>query len=88
MTAAVFVTALVVTVNVAVVLPADTVTLPGTVAAEVKLLESVTTAPPEGAGPDSVTVPVEGAGPVTVVGFRVSEFSVGAVIVKTAVATA
>ena len=52
-------TVLVVAVNVAVVAFAATVTLAGTVAAEVLLLERVTTAPPDGAGPFSVTVPVE-----------------------------
>src|SRR2546422_8741493 len=52
------VTALVVTVNVTLVAPTGTVTLAGTVAAEL-LLDSVTCAPPSGAGPFSVTVPVE-----------------------------
>jgi hypothetical protein len=47
-----------VTVNVAVVAFAATVTLAGTVAAAVLLLVSVTTAPPVGASPSSVTVPV------------------------------
>jgi hypothetical protein len=58
----------VVTVNVAEVLPAATVTLAGTVAAAVLLLERVTTAPPVGAAPLSVTVPVELFPPTTVVG--------------------
>ena len=53
------VTTLVLTVKVALVAPAGTVTLEGTVAAAVLLLESVTCAPPAGAGPLSVTVPVE-----------------------------
>ena len=65
-------TTLVVTVNVALVAPAGTVTLPGTVAAEL-LLDSVTCAPPAGAAPSSVTVPVELLPPVTVVGFTASE---------------
>jgi hypothetical protein len=65
-------TPLVVTVKVVDVLPAGTVTLAGTVAAELPL-ESVTTAPPVGAGELSVTVPVELAPPVTLVGFRLTE---------------
>lgn len=84
-TAVVVDTVLVVTVNVAVFCPAATVTLAGTVAAPVLLLDSVTAAPPDAAGPFSVTVPVDGAGPFTVVGLRVRELSVGAVTVKTAV---
>jgi hypothetical protein len=51
-------TLIVVTVNVVVVAFAATVTLAGTVAAPVLLLDSVTTAPPAGADPFSVTVPV------------------------------
>ena len=66
-------TALVLTVNVALVAPAATVTLDGTVAAVVLLLKSVTTAPPDGAAPVSVTVPVEGFPPVTLVGFGETE---------------
>src|SRR2546422_5437036 len=66
------VTALVVTVNVTLVAPTGTVTLAGTVAA-VLSLDSVTCAPPAGAGPFSVTVPVEFPPPVTVVGFSASE---------------
>src|SRR5256885_10441473 len=56
------VTALVVTVNVALLAPAATVTLAGTVAVDVLLLR-VTAAPPVGAGPLSVTVPVEDCTP-------------------------
>jgi hypothetical protein len=67
------VTALVLTVNVALLAPAATVTVAGTVAVDVLLLERETTAPPVGAGPLSVTVPVEGDPPVTLVGFSVSE---------------
>jgi hypothetical protein len=66
-------TALVLTVNDALVAPAATVTLAGTLAAVVLLLESATCAPPVGAGPLSVTVPVEEFPPVTLVGFNESE---------------
>jgi hypothetical protein len=67
------ITALVLTVNVALVAPAATVRLAGTVAAAVLSLIRETDAPPLGAGPLSVTVPVEGDPPVTLVGFSVSE---------------
>src|SRR5258708_34937284 len=61
------------TVNVALVPPAGTVTLEDTLAAPLTLARA-TCAPPEGAGPLSVTVPVEDcAPPTTVVGFSVSE---------------
>jgi hypothetical protein len=63
----------VLTVNLALVAPADTVTPDGTVAVDVSLLESVTTAPPLGAGPLNVTVPVELFPPLTDVGLSVSE---------------
>jgi hypothetical protein len=73
------VTALVLTVKAALVAPAGTVTLEGTLAAAVLLLESVTCAPPMGAGPLNVTVPVEDcAPPITLVGLSVSEESVTA----------
>jgi hypothetical protein len=62
-------TALVLTVKDTLVAPAATVTLEGTLAAVVLLLESVICAPPVGAGPLSVTVPVEEFPPVTLVGF-------------------
>ena len=62
------VTPRVVTVNVAVVACAATVTFAGTVAAVVIELESVTTAPAGGALPVSVTVPVELFPPTTVAG--------------------
>src|SRR6267142_881854 len=65
------------TVKVALVAPAGTVTLEGTVAARL-LLESRTCAPPAGAGPLSVTVPVEDCvPPMTLVGFSSSEETVG-----------
>jgi len=70
-------TALVLTVNVALVAPSATVTLEGTVATDVSLLESATCAPPDGAGPLSVTVPVEEFPPVTLVGLNVREVRVG-----------
>ena len=68
-------TALVLTANVALVAPAATVTLAGTLAAVVLLLESATCAPPDGAGPLSVTVPVDEFPPVTLVGFSESNAS-------------
>ena len=72
------VTALVLTVNVALLAPAATVTLAGTVAVDVLLLDRETATPPLGAGPLSVTVPVEVCPPpVTLVGFSVSEERVG-----------
>jgi hypothetical protein len=67
----------VLTVNVALVAPAGTVTLEGTLAA-LLLLARVICAPPAGAGPLKVTVPVEDcAPPTTLLGFRVSEETVG-----------
>jgi len=67
----------VLTANVALVAPAGTNTLEGTPAAPL-LLESMTCAPPAGAGPLNVTAPVEYcAPPITLVGFSVSEETVG-----------
>ena len=66
-------TELVVTVNVAVVDPAATVTLAGTCAAVVLLLVNPTVAPPVGAAALNVTVPVDELPPVTLVGFRETE---------------
>ena len=68
-------TALVLTVKVALVAPARTVTVEGTLAAAVLLLERVTCAPPAGAGPLSVTVPVEEFPPVTLAGLKIIEES-------------
>jgi hypothetical protein len=76
-------TATVVTVNVALVAPAATVTFAGTVATDVLLLESVTTAPPVGAALFSVTVPVEVAPPVTDAGLTLSEEIAGGFTVTT-----
>src|SRR5438445_8470833 len=65
------------TVKVTLLLPAGTVTVEGTLAAAL-LLESVTCAPPAGAGPLSVTVPVDDcAPPTTLCGFNVSDAMVG-----------
>ena len=72
-------------VKLAVVAFAATVTLAGTVAADVLLLESVITAPPDGARPFSVTVAVEVVPPRTEVGFKETEVRVAAVTAKVAV---
>jgi len=66
----------VLTRKVALMAPAGTVTLEGTLAAPL-LVESVTCAPPAGAGPLSVTVALEDVPPITPVGFSTSEETVG-----------
>jgi hypothetical protein len=75
----------VVTVNVADFAPAATVTLLGTLAADVLLLDKLTVVA-DVAAALSVTVPVELEPPVTLVGFNVRELSavacVPAVIVR------
>jgi hypothetical protein len=71
--------------NVAVVLPAATVTLVGTVAAAVLLLDSVTTAPALCAGPVRVTVPVDVFPPRTELGLRATEDNASGVTVSVAV---
>src|SRR5712692_8249658 len=71
-----------VSVDVALVAPAGTVTpLAGTLAAAL-LLDRETRAPPLGAGPFSVTVPVEGLPPVTLAGFMVRESRERLLVVK------
>ncbi len=62
----------VVTVKLALVAPAATVALAGTAASAVLLLESATTAPPDGAALVNTTVPCDVPPPVTLVGFSVS----------------
>jgi hypothetical protein len=67
------VTGLEVTVKVALLTPDAMLTLAGTVAAAVLLLESVTTTPDDGAAALSVTVPWDVLPPTTLVGFSVNE---------------
>lgn len=74
----------VVTVNVALVAPAVTVTVEGTVAADVLLEVRATDVPPVGAGVPRVTVPVEGLPPTTDVGFRETAVTTGGVTVRVA----
>ena len=78
------VTLTVLTVKVAFVLPAATVTLAGTVLVE-ELSLSDTTTPPLGAALPNVTVPREVAPPTTLVGLRVRAVNVGALMVRVAV---
>ncbi len=73
-------TAMVVTVKLALVVPAGTVTLAGTVATALLLLVSVTTAPPEGAAALKVAVPVAEVGPTTLVGLTDNEDKLGAAV--------
>jgi hypothetical protein len=69
-------TALVVTLKLALLAPAGTVILAGTVVAP-ELSERDTTAPPLGAALLKVTLPVAAVPPVTLVGLRVNAESVG-----------
>ena len=78
-------TAFVLTVKVAVVVPAATVTLDGTVATAVLLLESWMVTPAGGAAPLRVTVPLDGLPPTTFGGFNFNEDKAGRVIVNVAV---
>jgi hypothetical protein len=77
----VVVTTTVLTLIVAVIDPAGTVTEEGTVAYAL-LLDSEMTAPEEGAGPVNVTVPVDEVPPLTVSGLSEIELSVAAVTVR------
>ncbi len=77
-------TALVDIVNVALELPAGTVTLAGTLAA-LELSLSETVAPLLGAGPLIVTVPWEVLPPMTLVGLKVSVLNAGGLTVIEAV---
>jgi hypothetical protein len=72
------VTDAVLTVNVALKAPAGTVTLAGTVAALVLLLDSVTTAPPEGAALVKLAVPCDVLPPTTLTGLSAMPASEGA----------
>ena len=79
------VTAVVVTVNVAVVLPAETIAVAATTAAAL-LLDKATAMPPLGAALVKVTVPVEGVPPATLAGLKETDDSAaGAVMVSAAV---
>ncbi|HEY6329169.1 MAG TPA: hypothetical protein VI756_07520 [Blastocatellia bacterium] len=70
--------------NVADVDPAGTVTLEGTLAADVLLDKSATTAPPAGAAPLRPTVACAGVPPDTLVGFIDNADTPGAATVNVA----
>lgn len=70
------VTTLVVTVNEALLVPAGTTTLAGTVATAELLLANDTVAPPGGAAPLNVTVAVDDPPPITVAGLSVNDVGV------------
>ena len=78
-------TVAVVIVNVIVEALAGTVTVAGTDAAEVLLLDNVTVAPPVGAGPLRVTVATEEPPLITLVGFNASEVNVAGFTVSVVV---
>ena len=61
------------TLKLALLWPAETVMLAGRVATALLLVESVTTMPPEGAAPESVTVPWDVSPPLTVAGLSAME---------------
>jgi hypothetical protein len=87
-TGVVALTAVVETLNVALVLPALTVTLDGTAATAALLLESETTVPPDGAAAVNVAVPCEGFPPTTLDGFSEIAESAGAAVPAVTVNTA
>src|SRR5438309_594148 len=70
-------TAVVAAVNVALVAPAGTITVAGTLAMAVLLLVSETTLPPGGAGAFKLAVPVEDDPPTTLAGLKLSELRAG-----------
>jgi hypothetical protein len=74
-------TGLVLTVKLALVVPAGTVTLDGTEATAGLLLESVTTAPPADAGPLKLTMPDAEVPPRTQLGETASEERVAGEVV-------
>jgi hypothetical protein len=76
-------TAVVATVNVALVCPPDTRRDPGTVA-DAAPLDKFTTTPDGPTGPEKVTVPVEGLPPATDAGFRLTAVKVAGLMVSTA----
>ena len=78
-------TELVAAANVALVAPCATVTLAGTVAADVLLLDSVTCAPPVGAAADNVTVPVDPLPPTTLEGLKLTDDNVAGPVVPAGV---
>jgi hypothetical protein len=78
-------TEVVLTAKVALLAPAAMLTLAGTVAADVLLLERVTTAPEDGAAALSVTVPWDVLPPITPVGFSVNELTAEAVVTESEV---
>jgi len=79
------VTGLVVTVNVALLLPAGIITEPGTWATLVLLLVMLTATPDGGAAPFRVKVAVDDVPPFTVLGLRPNELSAAIVTVSVVV---
>ena len=76
------VTTTVVMVNLALLAPAATVTLAGTVATAVLVLARLTTTPPVGALPVSVAVPLTAFPPAVLVGLSVSDDKTGGTTVR------